>query len=142
MSTHCIFCEIIAGRASAQRLYEDVETAAILDLRQSNHGHVLVLPRAHVVTLDHLPENLHASVMRSVVAMTRAVTACFQPDGVSVWQSNGEGAAQEVPHVHFHVFPRWKDDGHLRIYPQTVTDACTGDLEQIAERLRPFLPKS
>lgn len=139
MSTHCVFCEIVAGRAPAQRLYEDAQTIAILDLRQSNPGHVLVLPRVHVATLDQLPEDLCGPVMKTVATMTRAVEACFQPDGISVWQSNGAGAAQEVPHVHFHVFPRWKDDGHLRVYPQTVKDTGARDLEQIAERLRPFV---
>ena len=140
MSTSCVFCEIIAGTATAARLHEDAATVAVLDLRQSNPGHVLVLPRTHVVSLDQLPDALCAPVMKTVVAMTRAVQACFRPDGISVWQSNGEGANQEVPHVHFHVFPRWKDDEHVRIYPGTVADARPAELEQLAQRLRAFIP--
>ena len=139
MSNACIFCDIIAGKLQACRLYEDDATVAFLDLRQSNRGHVLVLPKPHVVTLDQLPPALHAPLMATIVRMTRAVQACFKPDGVNIWQSNGEGANQEVPHVHMHVFARWKGDGHFQIYPQKVTDTPMDELQRLAERLRPFV---
>ena len=77
--------------------------------------------------------------MATVVRMTRAVQACFEPDGVSIWQSNGEGANQEVPHVHIHVFPRWQGDGHFQIYPQKVMDTPMDELQRLADRLRPFV---
>ena len=60
----------------------------------------------------------------------------FAPDGVNVWQSNGPGANQEMPHVHIHVFPRWHGDRHFAIYPGPVTDAPRAEIEAIAERLR------
>ena len=71
--------------------------------------------------------------------ITKAVQSCFAPDGINLWQSNGPGAFQEVPHVHFHVFPRWNGDEHFRIYPHTVTDARQSELEPLAVRLRAAL---
>ena len=135
----CIFCDIDAGKLPSCRLHEDDATLAILDLRQTNAGHVLVLPKVHVVTLDRLPPDMHAPLMVTVVRMTRAVQQCFTPDGVNIWQSNGEGANQEVPHVHWQVFPRWKGDRHFQIYPEKVANTPMADLQRLAARLRPFV---
>jgi histidine triad (HIT) family protein len=33
-------------------------------------------------------------------------------DGVNIIQNNGCAAGQEVPHIHFHVIPRFEGDGH------------------------------
>ncbi len=137
----CIFCDIIAGAAPAALVYEDEATLAGIDLRQSNPGHVLVIPKRHVETLHHLPHDLHAPLMNAVVIMTRAVQACFHQDGINIWQSNGPGANQEVPHVHFHVFPRWTGDRHFQIYPSEPTDMPLTEREQLAVRLRPFVER-
>jgi len=34
----------------------------------------------------------------------------LSPDGMDVIQSTGDAATQTVPHVHFHVLPRWTND--------------------------------
>jgi histidine triad (HIT) family protein len=44
----CVFCEIIAGRAPADIVYQDALTVAFIDPRQHNPGHVLVVPRTHI----------------------------------------------------------------------------------------------
>lgn len=36
---------------------------------------------------------------------------------VSTSQPNRETATQSVPHVHFHLAPRWSDDSVRRIWP-------------------------
>jgi len=64
--------------------------------------------------------------------MTRAVTHAIRPDGVNVWQSNGEAAGQEVPHVHMHVFLRWSGDGHFRIYPDRAPNMPRAGLDALA----------
>jgi histidine triad (HIT) family protein len=107
-----------------------------MDLRQTNKGHVLVVPRTHVETIDLLPSAVAAALMTTVVMMTRAVTEAIRPDGVNVWQSNGEAAGQEVPHVHMHVFPRWTGDGHFRIYPDRAPNMPRAELDALALTLR------
>ena len=116
-------------------------TLSIVDLRQTNEGHVLVLPKLHFETLDELPPSLFNPLMSAVVRMTRAVRRCFAPDGINVWQSNGIGAAQEVRHIHFHVFPRKVGDGHFAIYPGTVRDSAPETLDRLAARLRTTLSR-
>lgn len=52
----CVFCEIIAGRAAADIVYENESTIAVIDLRQHNPGHVLVIPKAHINDVRGLDE--------------------------------------------------------------------------------------
>ncbi len=54
-------------------------------------------------------------------------------DGVFIGQFNGAAAGQTVPHVHFHVIPRWEGQP-LRMHARDMADADT--LEALAKRIR------
>ncbi len=118
MTTDCVFCQIVAGEAPASIAYEDERTLAFLDLRQMRGGHTLVVPKQHITDIFDLDDATGAAVMATVARVARGVRAAFAPDGVNIWQSNGEAAGQEVFHLHFHVVPRHAGDGLLRFYPQ------------------------
>lgn len=118
----CIFCRIIRGELDAAIIFEDESTVAFLDLRQSNEGHVLVVPRHHVEQIYDLDEDTACALAGTVCKVARAVRRVYAPEGLSIWQSNGPAAFQEVPHVHWHVFPRYTDDGLLAVYPKELAD--------------------
>lgn len=112
---------------------------AFMDLRQAVPGHVLVVPRRHIETIDRLDGDTAAHLMRVAARTAAAMRQAFAPDGLSLWQSNGEGAHQEVPHVHLHLQPRRIGDGLLRIYPgdgRPPAPASREALEALAQRLR------
>lgn len=142
MSEDCVFCAIVAGTAPASLVYEDELALAFVDLRQAVSGHVLIVPRAHVPDIYALDEELAAHLMRLAVRIARALAADGRPDGLSLWQSNGAAAMQEVPHFHLHVHPRRHDDGLLDVYPQGLPAPVTREAlqalaQRIAERLLP-----
>ena len=116
----CVFCLIIRGELDAAVVYEDESTLAFLDLRQSNEGHVLVVPRKHVEQIYDLDEDTASALAGTVGRIAGAVRRVYAPEGLSIWQSNGPAAYQEVPHVHWHVLPRYTDDGHLVVYPENL----------------------
>jgi histidine triad (HIT) family protein len=135
----CAFCAIAAGEMPASIVCEDDTALAFMDLRQAVPGHVLVVPRRHVATLDRLDEGTAAHLMRVAVRIAAAMRPVLAPDGLSLWQSNGEGAHQEVPHVHLHLQPRRTGDGLLRIYGGDGTPpahASRDVLDALAQRLR------
>ena len=115
----CAFCEIVAGRMPATLVASDETAIAFLDVRQFHPGHVLVIPRAHVSDIRTADDKTLAAVMAMVARVSRAVDRACPADGLSVWHSAGEGANQEVPHLHFHVHPRRLGDDLLRIYPRS-----------------------
>lgn len=135
----CPFCAIAAGEVSASIVSQDEHTVAFLDLRQFHPGHVLVIPRAHVVDIRVVDDSTAQSVMRTVVRVARAVDRVFPNDGLSVWHSAGEGANQEVPHLHVHVHPRHVADDLLRVYPSAPAQPERTRLDQWAAAIRTAL---
>ncbi|MGW8375862.1 HIT domain-containing protein [Streptomyces sp. ODS28] len=105
----CVFCEIVAGRANAYRVYEDEHAVAFLDTRPLFPGHVLVVPREHAETLVDLPPGEVAPFFARVQRLTGAVQRGMESAGSLVLANNT--ISQSVPHLHFHVIPRNRKDG-------------------------------
>ena len=116
----CVFCRIIRGELDSATIYEDESTLAFMNLHQSNEGHVLVVPKRHFEQIYDLDEETASALANTVCKVARAVRRVYAPDGLSIWQSNGPAAFQEVPHVHWHVLPRYNDDGLLVVYPKEL----------------------
>lgn len=135
----CVFCKIAAGLQPASLVFEDEKTLAFLDVRQFHPGHTLVVPRQHVPDIRVVDVETAQALMATVVRVARAVAAVFPGDGMSVWHSAGEGANQEVPHLHVHVHPRRIGDDLLRIYPDSPASPDRVLLNEWAERLKLFL---
>jgi histidine triad (HIT) family protein len=133
----CVFCAILAGRLPASVVWEDAQAVAFMDLRQTVPGHVLVIPRQHAETLYELDEDSAAHVMRVAHRIARALHGVYQPDGLNLWQSNGEAGGQEVPHFHLHLHPRRHGDGVLRHYRDGLpVPAARADLDLMAADVR------
>jgi histidine triad (HIT) family protein len=129
VSNECTFCRIVYGTEPASAVYEDDFTMAFVDLRQFQAGHTLVIPRQHLRDIRDLDRATGAALIAAVVRVTRAVAAAFPNQGLSLWHSIGEGAFQEVPHLHIHVHPRMVNDGLLQVYPSdpAMSDRSTRD---------------
>jgi histidine triad (HIT) family protein len=124
----CIFCKIVAGAVPCTKLFEDADTLAFMDINPAHDGHCLVIPKAHYPTIFVTPPEIAAATARIVQRVAAAVQAALTPDGLNLVQSNGPGAAQSVPHLHFHVLPRRMGDGLLINWPLNP-----GDRARIAE---------
>lgn len=132
----CVFCGIVAGTIDASFVYQDGHTVVFTDLRQPSDGHVLVVPREHVESVYDLDPETGAHLMRTVIHVAKAMRNSLQPDGLSIWQSNGEAAGQEVPHVHFHVLTRHRNDSLPHVYPERPSYPARETLDSLAARIR------
>lgn len=103
----CYFCAIIEGKADRWNVIEQTDlTLTVLNGRQYEVGQCIVVPVRHAPTLLELSEEDAAAVMRAAKRLTEAIVKTFAPDGVLLYQNNGVGSGQEVPHFHLHVVPR------------------------------------
>lgn len=109
---NCIFCGIAAGEHEASVVYEDETVVAFMDRYPVTRGHVLVVPRQHVVGLEDLDGATGARVWsighEIARALRRSSLAC---EGINVLVCDGEAAFQSVFHFHLHVIPRYTGDG-------------------------------
>jgi histidine triad (HIT) family protein len=130
----CPFCTIVAGESPADVVAETMSTVAFLDRSPLFAGHVLVVPRIHVVTLPDLCDvgPLFADVRRVAGALPDALGA----EGTFVAMNNI--VSQSVPHLHVHVVPRTKGDG-LRGFFWPRRKYAVGEAEDVARRIRAVL---
>jgi histidine triad (HIT) family protein len=108
----CIFCKIVAKEIPATVVYEDEEVLVFMDIGPIIKGHALVISKQHYETAIETPDSvisqLHVVAKRIATVQLNALGA----DGVNIMQNNGAASGQEVPHIHVHVIPRFKGDGH------------------------------
>ncbi|WP_432831646.1 HIT family protein [Dactylosporangium sp. CA-092794] len=118
----CLFCSIASGATPGFVVAETPTAAAFLDIRPVFKGHVLVVPKAHIVTLSDLDPADIPDYFGFVQRVTRAVETGLSAGGSFVAINNR--VSQSVAHLHTHVVPRTKGDG-LRgfFWPRTKYDS-------------------
>ncbi len=132
----CVFCSIVAGETEAAVVLDDDDFLGFLDTRPVFKGHVLLVPREHVVTLPDLPAALRDPFLAHAQRLATAMVEGLGAQGSFVALNNT--VSQSVPHLHLHVVPRTKGDG-LRgfFWPRTTYD--DGEPDHYAELLRQAL---
>ena len=133
----CVFCKIVAGDVPAHVVLDDDAVLAFLDTKPVFFGHVLVVPRAHVVTLPELPPDQLKPVFQRVQLLAAAVPAALNAQGSFVAMNNI--VSQSVPHLHVHVVPRTKGDGLKGVFWPRRKYESDAQAEEIASRIRAAL---
>ncbi|MBI2481966.1 MAG: HIT family protein [Candidatus Vogelbacteria bacterium] len=116
MTNDCLFCQIINGQISSQRVYEDTDFIAILDIKPISSGHTLLMPKAHYLNLLDLPEDLLAKLGPVLQKLGQEVKLNNQADGLNIAINNGRTAGQIIDHTHIHLIPRFNGDA-LKLMP-------------------------
>ena len=109
----CPFCKIASGATPAAKVYEDESFLAFLDINPRNPGHALVIPKKHIETILDISDDEAEELFGVVKKVAAAVKTGTNADGLSISQSNGKAAGQLVPHLHFHVIPRFLAEGPI-----------------------------
>ncbi len=111
----CLFCAIAAGSIPAKKVYEDSSALAILDINPRNPGHTLVLPKKHYSTIFDMPSEDAGNFFRTVRKLASMVSNATKAQGINILQNNGLVAGQMVPHLHFHIIPRFANEGPVSL---------------------------
>jgi histidine triad (HIT) family protein len=136
MVAGCVFCSIVAGETPAEIVLDEDDVVAFLDARPVFKGHVLLVPREHVVTLPDLPAGLRDPFLEAAQRLSLAVVDGLGAQGSFVAVNNV--VSQSVAHLHLHVVPRTKGDG-LRGFFWPRTSYADGEAATYAGRLRSAL---
>ena len=118
----CLFCRVVEALERADecphpesgepvRKIQDLPASvAILGADQFYRGYALVVARTHATELYRLPEAEATQYFRDMLRVARAIDRAFEPRKL-----NYELLGNTVPHLHWHLFPRYADDpGPLR----------------------------
>lgn len=107
----CIFCKIVKGEMSCEKVYENDSVLAFLDISPINFGHTLVIPKKHYVNIYETPEEVLSEIIVTAKKIAIALKNNIMSDGVNIAMNNDHAAGQVVMHSHVHVIPRIKNDG-------------------------------
>ena len=127
-----VFARILRGEAPCIKVFEDSETLAMMDAMPQADGHVLVLPKEASETLLELSPAGAAACIVTAQRIARAVRIAVEAPGIVIAQVNGAAAGQTVPHVHFHVIPRWPE---RKLIAHGSVRADPAALREIAARI-------
>ena len=118
----CIFCKLANGVYPTNSIYEDENFNVILDAGPATRGHALILPKQHYANLFELPDDVAGEVMILAKKMATHMKEKLNCDGFNLVQNNGPCAGQTVFHFHFHLIPRYENDGQNMLWEPTSPD--------------------
>jgi histidine triad (HIT) family protein len=100
----CIFCRIVRGEVSSERLREDGELIVIRDIAPMAPVHLLIIARQHVGSLNEVNEQ-HQGLLgeMTVAAVQEASNQGLQSNGYRLVMNCGRDAGQGVEHLHLHL---------------------------------------
>lgn len=105
----CTFCEIVLGNLETQIIFNDKHTLCFLDKKPIFHGHCLIIPKQHIMTLEEIPKPLLGLLFWNARLLSEAIEEALGAEGTFIALNNK--ISQSVPHLHVHVVPRRHKDG-------------------------------
>ena len=103
MDERCVFCTTDGG----EKVYADPYCRVVLT-NEPFTGFCRVVAARHVREMTDLPAPEREHVLRVVFALETALREMLHPDKMNV-----ASLGNLVPHVHWHVIPRFVDDSHF-----------------------------
>ena len=100
---NCLFCKIIAGDIPSTKVYEDETVYAFRDIAPQAPTHILVIPKAHIPSVDGINAENSAVVAHIFEVIPQIAKAEGLEGGYRVVSNCGADAGQTVHHLHFHI---------------------------------------
>ncbi|MFC5302100.1 HIT family protein [Azospira restricta] len=104
----CELCHAPGG----ELLWEDALCRVIAVADDDYPGFCRVILNRHAAEMSDLDAGEQQALMRVVLAVEGALRQLYRPDKINL-----ASFGNVVPHLHWHVIPRWKDDRH---FPQPI----------------------
>jgi ATP adenylyltransferase len=134
----CVFCA--ASRSPDDRaclvVYRGGHNFVILNRYPYTSGHIMVVPYAHVATLEDLPDETLVEMILLARTSEKRLRTVYHPEGLNFGINIGRSAGAGIAgHVHLHAMPRWNGDTNF-MTTVAETRVLPEDLEVTWERLR------
>lgn len=99
----CLFCKIIGGEISSEKIYEDDDMYAFKDIDPQAPVHFLVIPKKHIQDADALTEEEDALIGRIFRKAGELARELDCDKGYRIVNNCKEDGGQTVNHLHFHI---------------------------------------
>jgi len=127
----CVFCKIIKGEIPSEKVYEDEDVLAIMDINPATDGHVLVMPKEHYPIMPLIPRKSFSHLFKIAKYIIIAQKEAFGSSTVSLFIANGGIAGQQSTHFMIHLIPRSAGDNLSMLDAYGSNDFDVRDIESI-----------
>lgn len=101
----CIFCNLIKEKGNT--FIADFDTSvAFLNLNQNFYGRTFIIFKKHVTDLLELSDEEMNDFTNDMKKVAKAIKKSLKPDKL-----NYAILGNKIEHLHWHVYPRYKNDG-------------------------------
>lgn len=99
----CVFCRIVAGEISADKVLENDLVLAFKDLHPIAPVHILIIPKRHIVSVSDFSED-DGEIMAGMFLAAKQIAKDLDvaESGYKLLIRNGKDGGQEIPHLHMH----------------------------------------
>ena len=102
---NCIFCKIVKGEIHCNKIYEDTNFLAFLDIEPVANGHILIIPKEHVLWMQEVNDKSIGDIFiltkKLMLAIKKGLGCDYIQEGVY---------GEEIQHFHIHLIPRYFED--------------------------------
>ena len=102
----CVFCKIISGEYSCNKVYEDDKVLVFLDINPHTNGDCLIVPKKHILDYHEVDEELNNHITEVTKKLDEMYREKLGSKGLTIIHNSGDG--QEVKHFHIHFIPRYE----------------------------------
>lgn len=104
MISDCLFCKIIKGDISSNKVFEDGQMIAIEDIDPQAPTHLLIIPKKHIAKALELTSEDRQLIGDIFLRCNKlAEEREIDQSGFRIVNNCQEGAGQSVFHLHFHL---------------------------------------
>lgn len=128
----CTFCRIVKNEIPADRVYEDDQILAFLDINPVTAGHTLVIPKKHYPMMTDVPDELLSYIFAKSKRLMKTMEMAFEADFVVI-----SVVGIDVPHFHIHIIPRKYNDNLADFWP--TKKYAEGEAREAAEKIRNYI---
>ena len=129
MDSSCIFCKIIKKEVPSIQIYEDEDFLAFLDIEPVSNGHLLIVPKRHIVWMQDADNGTVSEIFKLSKKLMLSIKSGLGCDYVQV-----SVGGTDVPHFHIHLMPRYKNDNIHKYYLPT-REYKAGEAEKLKTKI-------
>jgi histidine triad (HIT) family protein len=100
----CLFCKMIAGEMPVTPVFQDANLIVLQDINPQAPLHVLIVPKAHIASLNDLTSE-HDALVGSMFRRAAAIAKerGFADRGYRTVFNTSREAGQSIFHIHLHL---------------------------------------
>ncbi len=107
----CIFCKSMNGEIPSEILFENESSFVIAPKEAESKGHLLVIPKEHCENIFDISRDKLNDLMKVIKHISEKLKDNWGIEGINILHASGKVAQQSVFHFHFHLIPRFENDG-------------------------------